>query len=113
MKSVATGKYAEEKATQYLTSIGYQIVSRNWRTPKCEIDIIAEKNNTIYFVEVKYRASDIWGGGLDYITPRKLSQMKYAAEVWVQDQKWTGDYRLAAIEVSGDNFEVTAFIDDL
>lgn len=67
----------------------------------------------MYLVEVKYRASDSWGGGLEYITPKKLDQMRFAAEMWAQANNWTGDYRLAALEVSGSEFEVTTFIDDL
>jgi Holliday junction resolvase-like predicted endonuclease len=75
-------------------------LARNWRTKVCEIDIVANKNKIIYFVEVKYRSSDKQGSGFEYITPKKLSQMGFAAEIWVQQNNWNGDYRIAAAELS-------------
>ena len=48
-----TGLSGEERATQYLLEKGYEVLERNWRTKTGEIDIIAFKNDTIVFVEVK------------------------------------------------------------
>jgi Holliday junction resolvase-like predicted endonuclease len=67
----------------------------------------------VYFVEVKYRASPKQGSGIEYITPKKLKQMELAAEFWVADNSWDGDYNLGGIEVSGPNFEVTNFLPEL
>ena len=50
---------------------------------------------------------------MDYITPQKLAQMRLAAEGWVHLSGWKGEYQLAAIEVSGPEFEVTNFIEDI
>lgn len=113
MTTTSTGRQAEAKAVKYLKQDSFTVLEQNWRTRYCEIDIIAQKDKTIYFVEVKYRATDSWGGGLDYITPNKLKQMGFAAEVWVSANKWQHDYQLAAIEVSGKDFEVTNFLVDL
>ena len=66
-----------------IKNLGYQIVARNWRTKLCEIDIIAHKDKDLCFVEVKYRHNDSCGDGLDAITPRKLQQMRFAAEVYM------------------------------
>ncbi len=110
--SLTTGDHAETVAAAYLQSRGYRIVDRNWRTPLCEIDIIAEKDNIKFFVEVKYRGSDRQGGGLEYITKRKLKQMEFAARCWVQDNNWKYDYSLSAIEVTAD-FTVTEFIETI
>ncbi len=111
--SVETGKKAEQAAAKFLKTKGFKIIDANWRTRWCEIDIVAQKNDAIYFVEVKYRAKDNWGGGLDYITDQKLKQMTFAAEFWVSKNKFNGDYCLSAIEVSGDQFKVSAWIDSL
>ena len=110
--STAIGNQAEDTAAIYLQEKGYEIVDRNWRTRVCEIDIIAKKHHTIYFVEVKFRSSDKQGGGLDYITPKKLQQMQFAAENWVQEKSYSGDYQLSAIAVSND-FTITEHIIDL
>ncbi len=113
MTATSTGRQAESKAASYLEKQGFSVLDQNWRTRYCEIDIVAQKDQTVYFVEVKYRASDSWGGGLEYITPNKLQQMSFAAEVWVSANQWQHDYQLAAIEVSGNDFTVTNFLIDL
>ena len=47
------GSEGEEKASLWLQEQGYEIVARNWRTRRGEIDIIAEKGNLLVFAEVK------------------------------------------------------------
>jgi uncharacterized protein (TIGR00252 family) len=113
MTNVAHGQRSEEVAAAYLHDLGYAIIDRNWRTKWCEIDIVARYQNSLYFVEVKYRHSSAYGNGLDYITPQKLQRMSRAAESWVQAHHWPGDYRLSAIEVSGGQFVVSAWLPDL
>jgi uncharacterized protein (TIGR00252 family) len=104
------GKKAEMIAREYLKSKGYKILDQNWRTRFCEIDIVARKVKTIYFVEVKYRSTINSGDGLDAITAKKLEQMQFAAEMWVNSNKWMGEYQLVAISLSGQPAKVTSFI---
>ena len=51
------GKKGEQIAIEYLSRNGYQILERNWRYLKAEIDIIAKKGNTLIVVEVKTRST--------------------------------------------------------
>lgn len=113
MSSSYTGQKAEAAAAVYLGMRGYQIIEQNFRRPRCEIDIVAQKDGTVYFVEVKYRRNDHQGGGFEALTATKLRQMQFAAEIWVQETKWQGPYQLAAIELSGPDFAVLGFIDDV
>lgn len=113
MTNYQTGHDAEKAAAEYLKDKGYKIIEQNWKTKYCEIDVVAQKDKTVYFVEVKYRKSSAFGSGLEYITPKKLKQMTFAAEMWVSQHKWDGDYQLAGLEMSGPEFEVTEFIDNL
>jgi putative endonuclease len=113
MSSTYTGRKAEAAAAVYLEMRGYKIIEQNFRRPRCEIDIIASKDDVIYFVEVKYRRTDDQGGGFETITTSKLNQMKFAAEIWVQETKWSGPYQLAAIELSGPSFAILGFIDNV
>ncbi|MCW1907822.1 MAG: YraN family protein [Candidatus Saccharibacteria bacterium] len=106
----AHGHIAEQYAAAHLKQLGYKIIEINWKTRYCEIDIVAEKSSCIYFVEVKYRQTAAQGFGLDYITPKKLKQMTFAAEFWVQDHNWKSDYYLAAIEVYGDHNLVSELV---
>jgi ribonuclease HII len=113
MTNFAHGREAEAAAAEYLEGLGYKIRVQNWRTRQCEIDIVAEKDKTIYCVEVKYRQNTAQGSGLDYITPKKLQQMYFAAEVWAAKNHWQNDICLAAIEVAGDDYHIETFIDDI
>ncbi len=113
ISTTGMGRHAEDTAAEYLKRNGYTILDQNWRTRWCEIDIVAKKDNTVSFVEVKYRKSDAFGGGLEYITPKKQQQMAFAAEFWVSSNKWKGDYNLSAVEVTGLKFEITEFLEGI
>lgn len=101
MTTVEAGRAAEDAAVRYLQSRGFRVLNRNWRTRSCEIDIVAIKERTVYFVEVKFRSTERQGEGLAYVTAAKLRQMKYAAEYWVARYRWQGDYCLMAASVAG------------
>ena len=53
MNTKKIGDDGESRACEYLLSHGFAIIERNWRTKGGEIDIIAFKNDTLVFVEVK------------------------------------------------------------
>lgn len=110
---IRSGQIAESRAAEFLEHYGYTIIDRNWKLPQCEIDIIAKKEERIYFVEVKYRKNAQQGTGIEYITKTKVHRMAFAAEMWVLRHKWSQDYQLAAIEISGEAYEITAFITDI
>ena len=105
MNSTTTGQRAEGNVAERLSLFGYEIVAQNWKTKVCEVDIIAKKDGIIYFTEVKYRRGTAQGSGFEYITPKKLNQIKFAARIWCQENNWNGDYRILGVEVSGDDFE--------
>ena len=55
------GKNGEKEACSYLKKNGWKILEKNYKTPFGEIDIIAKKDDTVAFIEVKTRLSDIFG----------------------------------------------------
>ena len=112
MSSTETGRKAEIAASVYLEMRGFTILERNFRRPRCEIDIVANKGNVVYFVEVKYRRSYDQGSGFDAITATKLRQMAHGAHIWVDESKWHGEYVLSAIEVSGQDFVIMGFVEN-
>ncbi len=113
MTNYSKGHQAELVAAEYLSSKGFKIIGMNWKNPLAEIDIIAEIEGVIFFVEVKYRTTTLQGHGIDYVTDKKIKQMSFAAEMWVSNNNWGGEYQLSAIELSGKDFEVTNFVQDL
>lgn len=110
MTNYAAGHQAEEVAAKFIKKQKYKILAVNWRNRYCEIDIIAQKRKAVHFIEVKYRQTASQGTGFDYITGGKLEQMRFAADFWVSENNWTGDYTLGAIELTGPTFEVTNFL---
>lgn len=119
MTNYEHGHSAEKRAADYLAAQGYTVLALNWRHARAEIDIIAQKRprfrarGPMVFFEVKYRKTDAQGRGLDYITSKKLQQMQFAAELWVAGHGYTGEYTLGAIELSGEEYEVTNVIEGL
>lgn len=100
MSTTSIGRGAEELVAAYLKDKGHKIVTLNWRTRWCEIDVVSTGKKCVYFTEVKYRSSTDWGGGFDYIGQKKLKQMQFAAEFWLSENKWTNESVLQAAEVN-------------
>ena len=71
MTTKKIGDKGEERAVRFLEQKGYEIIERNWRTRSGELDIIAYKNETIVFFEVK----TLPHGTLDMIK-RELNHQK-------------------------------------
>lgn len=119
MTNYSHGHDAEKVAARYLEEKGYSILALNWRRPRAEIDIIAQRrprfrhHGPVICFEVKYRKTDNQGRGFDYVTPRKLAQMQFAAELWATENNWGGDYALGALELAGPEYSVTGFLEEL
>lgn len=94
------GAKAEEAVAGWLSAKGFRIVERNWKTKYCEIDSIVETSGTRYFIEVKYRQSATYGSGLEAITPKKLRQMRFAAELYNASHKTHKKSMLAAVSLN-------------
>ncbi len=79
MNTKHIGDYGENAAQEYLENKGYEILKRNFRLKCGEIDIIAEDNGCIVFVEVKTRKSNLFGEPGEYVDRRKQERVKKAA----------------------------------
>lgn len=101
-----TGNLAESVAVEWLRQNGYEIVERNWKTKFCEVDIIAAKNDYLYFVEVKHRKSANQGGGVAAITDRKLRQMRFAAQLYLSRRSGQ-NAQLAVVTTSGSDTTIS------
>ena len=74
-QSQVFGKEAEVAAEHYLQQQGYRILGRNVRFPNGELDIVAQRDGTIVFVEVKARKSEEFGGASYAVTPQKQRRL--------------------------------------
>jgi putative endonuclease len=105
------GNIGEDIATQFLQDLGYQILDRNFRSGRTEIDIIASNSRTLVFCEVKTRRSRSHGFPSEAITAIKLEHIRSAALGWLACHKvrYIG-IRFDAVSVfysSKSNYEIT------
>ena len=77
MNQREVGTKQESRAAEYLETLGYQILERNFRCRFGEIDLIAKQDKTYAFIEVKYRTSPAAGdpaGAVDRKKQKKISK---------------------------------------
>lgn len=77
------GKQGEEIAVSYLKKHGYKIIETNFSCKFGEIDIIAEKDDTICFVEVKTRTNESFGSPVEAITPFKMKHIIKSVQYYI------------------------------
>ena len=73
------GRNGEDAAANYLESRGYLIRCRNYSCRGGEIDIVAEKDDFMVFVEVKTRKNDLFGTPAEFVTGTKARRVRRAA----------------------------------
>lgn len=93
------GKLGEQLAKNYLINNGYIILETNWRYLKAEIDIIAQKENTLAIVEVKTRTTDFFGSPEEFITKSKIKLSIVAADYYTQQQNLDFNVRFDVIAI--------------
>ena len=82
------GKEGEEIALRHLKELGLAIIETNYRYGKSgEIDIIAKDGDVLVFCEVKLRKSDMYGDPEFGVTPRKQTQVRKLAEIYLWDKQ--------------------------
>ena len=77
------GKEGEDLAVDFLLKNGYKIVVRNWHFKKAEIDIIAQKGDTLVAVEVKTRSTDVFGDPQEFLKPKQKNLLITAMNEYV------------------------------
>ncbi len=107
------GKKGEQAAAAFMKSKGYKILMRNWRMYRHEIDIVAEDEEYIIFVEVKTRTSRQWGDPEDFIGNAKIKRIVEAADLYLQinDIEKPARFDIVSAVWDGNNFEIE-HIDD-
>jgi putative endonuclease len=80
------GSKGEQLAADFLIKQGYEIVARNFRYDRGEIDIVAKKGGLLSFCEVKTRKTNKFGAGEDAVNLRKQTQLRKVAEGFIAEQ---------------------------
>ena len=77
------GQIAEEHAARYLRSQGYRVIERNYRAATGEIDLIAEHDGAVVFIEVKSRSTHDVAQARDSVTSSKQRRIARTAAAWL------------------------------
>jgi len=99
-KHLLQGKEAEALAANYLLKNNYQILDKNYRRGRSEVDIIAQKSGFVIFVEVKSLQAQ---GGIfpeQQVTREKVFQVQAAANVYQYENKYKGNIRFDIIAIT-------------
>lgn len=91
----AVGRHGEQVVARRLESDGWEVLARNWRTARGEVDIIAVDGDTAVAVEVKTRRSQVCGSPLEAVTPMKVARLRGLLAAWLSEQ----DRSFAAVRV--------------
>ena len=87
MKRRDLGRRGEKIAQGFLAQNGYQIIETNYRCPQGEIDIIAQREGTLVFVEVRTKQSRRFGSPEESITPVKMKRLSEVAAHYGQHRQ--------------------------
>lgn len=97
------GQKGEAIAADYLQKQGYRVLDRNYHSRFGELDLVAEKDQVIVFVEVKTRTNDRFGLPEESVTPEKLEKIYDTALLWLQDHpEQPDDWRVDVIAIRMD-----------
>jgi len=106
-----TGALGESIAERFLKSKGYKILGKNYRKPWGEIDIIAEKGDTVRFVEVKTITRNTYIFGHDpeeMVDRRKLTKVARTAALYMEMKRDKREFQLDVVGVILDAGKQTA-----
>ncbi|MEK9603965.1 MAG: YraN family protein [Flavobacteriaceae bacterium] len=96
-KAHELGKKAENLAASYLQKSGYTLLSRNFRYLKAEVDLIAQKENTLVAVEVKARTKGYIVAPHEAVSYKKIQLLVIAIDHFVQSRNMNVDVRFDII----------------
>lgn len=113
LKSINTkllGKKGEDLAIEYYLQKGYQLITRNYRYRRGEIDLIFEKSKCLVFVEVKLRKHLTFGHPEEFVTNNQQRSIINTADHYLQEPQWEGNIRFDIIAINA-QMEITHFED--
>ena len=101
-----TGRQGEKMAARYLEGRGYEILCRNWHNRgRKELDIVATKDNTLVFVEVKTRRAGSLSNPMAAVDGRKQHRLVLAADSFIRTYRIDMNARFDVIAILGDQIE--------
>jgi putative endonuclease len=100
------GRRGEEIAKDYLENLGYHILKMNWKYGRAEVDIIADQQGIIIFVEVKTRSSIDYGMPEEFVSRKKEQQLEFASSGYIEQTDHQGEIRFDVIAIVFENRDI-------
>ncbi len=102
------GKKGEQLAVDFLIKNSYDIVERNYRFDKAEVDIIAKKDDILAIIEVKTRSTTDFGNPQDFVKPKQIKNLVKAVDEYVNVNGLDVEVRfdIIAIVKEGKSFKI-------
>ncbi|WP_346881952.1 YraN family protein [uncultured Algibacter sp.] len=102
------GKKGEQLAVDFLLKKEYDIIERNYRFDKAEVDIIAQINDTLAIIEVKTRSTTDFGNPQDFVKPKQIQRLVKAVDEYVNTNELDVEVRfdIIAIVKQGKTFKI-------
>jgi len=97
------GKKGEQLAVDFLLKNGYEILERNYRFQKAEIDIIAQKKEVLAVIEVKTRSTADFGNPQDFVKPKQIQRLVKAMDEYVTSNDLDVEVRFDIIAIIKEN----------
>lgn len=98
--NVRRGFRGECAAAKYLKKSKYRILERNWSFGIYEVDMIAEKNNCLVFVEVRGRSETSLQSGFDSVDRRKKQALRMVIKHYLRTHRTYLTYRFDIISIT-------------
>ncbi len=107
MNKRAVGTYYEGIALEYLRSLGFQILERNYRCRKGEIDLVCREGDYLVFVEVKYRTTCRQGSAFMAVDKKKQHRVSRVAAYYLLEHGYSEWYPCRFDVVAIDGSEIS------
>lgn len=104
------GAAAERRAAVFLERAGLALIARNYRSPFGEIDLVMEQDQTVVFVEVRFRGRNDYGTPAETVDRHKQSRLRATAEHYLQHDRQASKrpcrFDIVAVTASADGDRV-------
>lgn len=95
------GRWGEDIAANFLKMRGYTILAQNKHIGHAEVDVLAQKDDELVFVEVKTRSSSVYGQPEEAVDNRKLTHLVEAAQRYAIEEQSDLPWRIDVIAITG------------
>jgi putative endonuclease len=110
------GQAGEDRAEKYFQEAGYGILGRNLTSRYGEVDLVVQKAEQLFFVEIKWRQSQNYGRAIEAVSREKQRRIRRTAELllirnpgW---KKWIPFFSVLAIDENEDGTAAIEFVPD-